>query len=167
MNTLRHSVLVALCLALGACGKQEPSQSPGSAAESEAAPSATVTAEDVKEKSVEALDTAKQFTAQQKEEAEEALQAKLDEWRSKVNDLSERAKSAGQASRAEIEEKLSQLRKKMDDAQEKLAALKGAGEDAWQDLKSDLEDAVDDVQEFYRDAKTIVVSDAEQAEGGN
>jgi len=132
-------IVVLLALSLG-CGQQEP-QKP-------------VTSKDVKQKATEAVQTAKEYLAQQQEKYLKEAQEKLNNLDKEISDLRQQAeKQTG-----EVQQKLSgqadSLQKKLEAAKAKLAAMKDASGDAWKKLKSGMDSAVDELEKSYKQAET-------------
>ncbi|UCD56671.1 MAG: hypothetical protein JSV16_12690 [Candidatus Hydrogenedentota bacterium] len=146
MKTLKLVMVIASASLLvpwflTACGKQaEPPKE-----------EAEVSAEDVKKESLEALETAKAYTLQQKQEYQNKIEAKLDEVDAQIDELKARAEQAKDETKAKLYKQIEELQKKQEAAREKLEELKTASEQAWEKLKSEMDAAVEDLENFIKD----------------
>jgi hypothetical protein len=131
------SVLGALLLV--ACGEREEP------AKVEQAPSA----QEVTEKAKEAVEETA-AVQKQREEYEQRIEAKLEEYGEKLADLHSKAEGLEQQARADFDQKIQALQEKQQLALEKLAELKSAGSEAWEDMKSGVSAAMEDLDQTYQ-----------------
>ncbi len=82
------------------------------------------------------------------------MEAKLQEWGSKLDELKAKADRAGADSKAELNKKIEALGEKRDAMQQKLAELKSSGDDAWESLKAGAESAWDELSAAFEEAKS-------------
>lgn len=112
-----------------------------------------VTAGDVKKEAQEALESAKTYTLQQKEAYQKQVEAKLQEYNRKIQDLQKKASSSASDLTAEGKEKLDQvienLKKKKQAAGEKLNELKSDSSKAWEAAKSGVDQALHELDKAY------------------
>jgi TolA-binding protein len=131
--------LLSVALFLSACGKQDK---PVVEEQTE------VSIETVKEETKEALEAAKAYTLQQKQEYQEKAEAKLDEIDITIAQLKGRAEKASDEAKTKLDAQVEELQKKQEAAREKLQELESAGAEKWEDLKSDMDAAIDDLANF-------------------
>lgn len=145
-NKLVQPAWLALLLSIAVLGIAAGQQ--GQAAETKG----TTTAADVKKESQEAMATAKEYTAQQKDAFYKKMQAELDEMQAKIDKLKEKAGKASEKTKAETEKKVQELEKQKEAAGKKLNVLKSAGAEVWGDLKSGMNKTLDDLKKSYKRA---------------
>lgn len=109
-------------------------------AETPAASAATV-----REKAADAAQAAKEYSLQQKEEYQKAVEAKLDALGHKIDEFKAKAAGMGDQARTEVRHESKKLDGKMKVARKKLKKVKAASAKALKDLRKGLDDAVDDV----------------------
>jgi len=134
--------LVSVSLFSSACGKQESSVDE----QTQAPPEGSI--EKVKEETKEALEAAKTYTLQQKQEYQKKMEAKLDEFDITIAQLKARAETATDEAKVKLDEQVQELQRKQEDARKKLDELKSAGADAWENLKSEMDAAIEDLANF-------------------
>lgn len=111
-----------------------------------------VSAQDVKKETKEALETTKEFTAQQKEDFQRKMRAELDRMQKQIDHLTAKANQAKKDAQAELNKAIGELQKQKDAAGKKLQELESASEKAWGDLKSGLNAAMEDLEKSYKRA---------------
>lgn len=164
MKKFGLSTVILLSLLLGAwflsaCGKKEqPVKQPveGKVEAEPAKPGAEeVSAEDVKRKTDEALEAAKAYTMQQKQEYQQKMEAELNDFNRqvdiKVEELKAKAEKSEAEAKEELDKQIKELREKQKDAQKKLDELKSASGKAWDDLKSEMDAKMNDLKNFIKD----------------
>lgn len=149
----RKALLIMLTVFFGlaflvACGDQK-----------EAEKSKTkVTSMDVKKEAKEAIQTAKTYTKQQKEEYLNQLDAKIKEFDREMQELLAKTKSSAIEMKDESKEKVNQsleeLRKKKQAAAEKLNELKSSSNEAWEEIKSGMDSAIDELNKAFDRARS-------------
>ena len=131
-----------------ACGDQKEAQKPETA----------VTSADVKKEATEAMETAKAYTRQQKEEYQKKMEARLQELDSEIQQLQAKAQSSAtelkEKSKAEFNQSMEDLRNKQQVATEKLNELKSASGQAWEDIKGGVNSAMDELGKAYDRARS-------------
>lgn len=122
------------CLAfLVACGDQKEAKK----SETE------VTSVDVKKEAKEAMETAKIYAHQQKEEYLQQIEAKIKEYDREMQELLAKAQSKAtdlkEESKAQFNQSMEELSNKKKAAAEKLNELNSASAEAWGDIKSGMD----------------------------
>lgn len=113
-----------------------------------------VTEEDLKRESREAVDAARQYSAQQKEAFQKRMQKELDDLQPKIEELKRQAESASEQVRIEAKRQIRELEKERDKASRKLTELQAAGEEAWGELKTGMNAALTELRQSYDRAKS-------------
>lgn len=134
-------VVVGASIFLIACGeKQEP-----------------VTASDVKEEIIEAVEATGIFTQQKKDAYLQKFESKINEWDQEITDLEAKLESKTteltQEGKTELNERLETLRNKKEMAAQKLNELKTAISPAWEELKEGMDAALEDLNEAFKAAR--------------
>ncbi len=112
----------------------------------------TVTAKDVKRETGEALETTKDYLAQQKEKYQKDAESTLNDINNKIKELQSKAEQAGADTKVKYQEIIEGLRKKQGEAQSKLNDLKSKSADAWEDVKSGMDVMLENLKKSYNDA---------------
>jgi uncharacterized protein (DUF3084 family) len=119
-------------------------------------PLTNVSAREVRRETREAVDAARQFTAENKERFLASTEAKLKECGQKIADFD--AKLATLAydynAKAEGTKALDALREKRTQLGQQLEKLRQCSEEAWQDAKTAVESAAAEVDKTYEHAKS-------------
>ncbi len=126
----------------------------GCKASKEANTEKSVTAGDVKKEAREALETASQFTEQQKKEYQATIESRLREIGKKLEDMKSGADRLKEEARSELKKEMENLEKKKADAEQKLAQLKTETGKAWEDIKNGLDKALVEIDEAYEKASS-------------
>jgi TolA-binding protein len=117
-----------------------------------------VTYEDVKKESKEAMETAKEYTQEKKEEYLMQMRAKLDEFNKEIQELQSKAASNAiglkEASKEELNQSMKELAEKKKAAAEKIDELKNASGDAWDDIKTGADSAMDELSKALERARS-------------
>lgn len=82
----------------------------------------------------------------QKNEYQQKMEARLDEWRAEIDKLQSKAASAKEDTQKAIEKNLDSLRDQMNSARARLEELGKASEHAWKDLRTGVDRAMDDLK---------------------
>jgi len=121
-----------------------------------ALPPTNVSAREVRKEAREAVDTARQFAFENKEQFLASMEAKLKECGQKIADFD--AKLATLAyeynAKAEGSKALDALREKRTQLGQHLEKLRQCSEEAWQDAKAAVESAAAEVDKAYENAKS-------------
>ncbi|MBF8277239.1 MAG: hypothetical protein HW390_2312 [Candidatus Brocadiaceae bacterium] len=112
----------------------------------------TVTAKDVKRETGEALETTKNYVAQQKEKYQKDAESTLNDINNKIKGLQSKAEQAGADTKDKYNEIIEGLRKKQEEAQTKLGDLKSRSADAWEDVKSGMDAVLENLKTSCNDA---------------
>ncbi|QDV48864.1 sll1863 family stress response protein [Gimesia fumaroli] len=137
--------LLSLSLLLVACENQSPSDS--------APVEKKVTGDDVKKEVGEAIDTAKDFTAQKKDEYAKQINKKLADLNVKIEEMQAKGAKLKDDAKAKWDEKMKDLEAKRAELNEKLEQVKDSSADAWAGLKKDIESAWDNLKKSFDDAE--------------
>lgn len=151
---MKHRVLFILLTlffgltALTACGGQE-----------EAAQTETeVTAEDVKEESAEAVETAAAYTEARKDEYMEQINSRLEAMDREIEALEKKIQAGTTEMKAESQAKLNAalatLRTQKAAAEQQYEELKTASSEGWDDIKTGMDAAMDDMQVAFEKAQS-------------
>ena len=133
---------------LVACGDQKKAE------KSETA----VTSMDVKKEVKEAVETAKSYTQQQKEEYLRQIDAKIKEFDREMQELLAKAQSGAtdlkEEGKAQFDQSMEELRNKKEAATKKLNEINSASGEAWKDIKSGMESAMDELSKAFDRARS-------------
>ena len=113
-----------------------------------------VHADDVRREVREALQAAKAYTFQRKDEYQRKLQGVLDDMDERIDDLQEQAESATGAAQKEAQARLRELRAKREVVRERLQKVSAATADTWDRVTAAVSDAVQDFQKMYDDVRS-------------
>jgi vacuolar-type H+-ATPase subunit I/STV1 len=113
-----------------------------------------VHADDVRREVREALQAAKSYTFQRKDEYQRKLQDVLNDMDERIDDLQEQAETATGQARKEAEAKLRELRAKREVVRERLQKVNAATADTWDRVTAAVSDAVQDFQKMYDDVRS-------------
>jgi hypothetical protein len=113
---------------------------------------APVTAEEVQRELREALESAKAYTFEQKEEYQKKLQPVLRDLDDRIEDLKEKAKGAGTEARKWYAQAIQELRREREVVREQLAKARAAAPGAWEEVKSGVNAAWDDLRKAFQRA---------------
>ena len=119
-----------------------------------AADTGPATPERVEKQAQQALDTAKEYTMQQKQEYQKKIESQLDELSKQIDQLKEKAKTVKQDAVAKLESTIEELKKKQQVAEERLPELRSATSKAWVEVKAGVDKAMDDLKKAYEKAKS-------------
>ncbi len=132
---------LSLSLFLVACGKQN-SPAPVSGEKQ-------VTGEDVKQKMGEAVETAKDFTLQKRDEYQKQINQKLADLDVKIAELETKGADLKDDAKVKWNEKLEDLKMKRGKVAEKLEEFSKSSADAWEGLKKDMDSAWENLKQAY------------------
>ena len=143
MVSIRGLSTIMLLLAVGVftgCGDKERDQGK----------TEKVSAEDVKEKTMEAYDATKAYTQEQMKAFHEQMKTRLSEYNDDIDKLQAKVEALGGDAKAKAEQQMTELRQKRDDVSKKLQDLSSSSGNAWEQLKSGIEAALDDLGNTYK-----------------
>jgi hypothetical protein len=113
---------------------------------------APVTAQEVQQELREALESAKAYTFQQKEEYQKRLEPVLGDLDERIEGLKEQAKGAGTEARKWYAQAIQELRRERELVREQLAKVQAAAPGAWEEVKSGVSAAWDDLRKAFQRA---------------
>ncbi|QDT25521.1 sll1863 family stress response protein [Gimesia panareensis] len=131
----------SLSLLLVSCAKESPSDS--------TSVEQPVTSEDVKQKVGEAVDTAKEFTKQKRDEYAKQFQQQLEDLNGKITALESRGAKLKDDAKVKWNEQLDELKKQRDQVSKNFEEFQKSSVDAWEGLSKDLDVAWDNLKEAY------------------
>jgi len=114
----------------------------------------TASPEQVKQQAQQALETAKQYTMQEKEEYQKKIEAQLADLSKQIEGLKGKAKAAKQEMAAQLEAQLAEFKKQEQEVAKKLPELRSATSKAWGEVKGALDGAMDDLKKAYENARS-------------
>ncbi|MCA9013716.1 MAG: hypothetical protein KDA77_00160 [Planctomycetaceae bacterium] len=138
---MRCLTLCVMSLFLVACGNQNGS-TPVSGEQQ-------VTAEDVKQKVDEAVETATEFTKQKRDEYAGQIQQQLEELNGKIADLETKGAKLKDEAKTKWNERLKHLKQNRDQVNQQLEEFNKSSADAWDGLKRDLDIAWKNLKQAY------------------
>jgi hypothetical protein len=100
------------------------------------------TKEDVINEFQEAIDTAKAYTIDEKNQFMQTIKVKRDNTKVKINELKNKLISMKNAQKKALEEKLIELDNMQEVVEQKINSLSAASEEAYQDLRTGLDSAM-------------------------
>jgi chromosome segregation ATPase len=117
-----------------------------------------VTSADVKKEAKEAMETAKTYAQQQKEEYLQQIEAKMKEYDREMQELLAKAQSGAtdlkEESKAQFDQSMEELRNKKEAAAKKLNEINSESGEAWKDIKSGMESAMDELSKAFDRARS-------------
>ena len=143
-------------LSMAGCGKE-----PMAVVASTNAPTGNV--DKLKEQARNAVNTTKDYLAQQKGRWQKSYSDKLSEFDKQLADLKAKSSAAGDRARSEWSKTLSQLEQKRESAAQKLEQFKNAGADTWQELKTNAETAFADLEKSVKETFSRFTNDNKSA----
>jgi chromosome segregation ATPase len=90
---------------------------------------------------------------EQKETYQQKIQSQLDEWRSDIDRLREKAKNATAEKKLKYQENIDKLELKMDEGKSKLKDLKESGAEAWDAVKDGADSIWDTMKATFAEVK--------------
>jgi DNA repair exonuclease SbcCD ATPase subunit len=87
-----------------------------------------------------------------KEQYQEKIEAQLNKWSQKFQELQARGETASAAAKAEIDKQVADLQAKLTIARMKLQELRQAGEETWETARTSLDEALEEVSNTWADA---------------
>jgi Skp family chaperone for outer membrane proteins len=97
----------------------------------------------------EAVEATKQYTLQQKETFQKAVQAELAEMQVKIAELQKKTHAASAEARTEMQKALQELEHKKAEAGKQLEEVNASTSSAWSKLKDNMNAAVEDLKKSY------------------
>ena len=90
---------------------------------------------------------------EQKESYQQKIQDQLDEWRSDIDRLKEKAKNATAEKKLKYQETIDKMELKMDEGKSKLKDLKESGSEAWDAVKDGADSIWDTMKATFAEVK--------------
>jgi len=156
-NLTRTAAIPAVCVIMAlltACGDQKE---PATSSEP------SVTSEDVKKEAKDAAETTMTYLEAKKREYQGQVEARLEEYDKKLDELKATAMTLGEEAQANINQKMEVLQKKMASAYQKLDDLKIAADNAWDGSKSHMDSALEEVENAYQETKKEAMNASEES----
>ena len=111
-----------------------------------------VSTQDVSRETKKALDTTKEYSAQQKAAFQKAMQRELEDMHGRLNTLKTTTAKASGRTRAELQQAIKELERKQTAAAKELAALRLSGGKTWAKTKSGMRNAMEEMEDAYQEA---------------
>jgi len=134
-------VALALALLIAGCDRPTP-QSERQA-----------TGQDVKRETKEAVDTTKQYVAENKDEFVAKTETKLRELDARIVDLTAKTSTVKDDAKAEADQLMTSLRRQRSEVDKQLNTLKQSSKEMWADAKAAFDTAFDELQKAYEKTK--------------
>ncbi len=115
-----------------------------------------VSTQDVSRETREALNTTKEYTAQQRAAFQKAMQRELKAMQVRLKTLKAKLAKASGKTRAELQQAIKDLEGKEHVAAKQLAALRLKGGSAWAKAKSGMHHAMEEMEDVYQQALSKV-----------
>jgi hypothetical protein len=131
---------------LAGCGEQ-----PEPDVKTENEKKAGVSANDLKKETEEALETAKTYALQEKEEYQEKMEAKLKELDAQIDRMKAEAKESTEEAKAALEKRIQEMEEKREAAGKKLEEVRESSVEAWRNLKSDMDDIMSNLEKRIKE----------------
>src|SRR5262249_31401609 len=112
-----------------------------------------VTTADIKTKVKEALEAAKNYSYDRKDEYAQKLQNVADDLNKKIAELKIQAEQAGAEAKARLQPQIDELRKKSEVVQQRLRKGKEASPAVWNDIKAGASKALEELQDAFEKAR--------------
>jgi chromosome segregation ATPase len=139
---------VLLAVFLGGCGEAPTSEVEKPAAPAEESTRETgVSATDVKQEAGEALDAAKTYAAQRKEEYQKKMEARLKELDEQLDKIRADAQESTEEARAALDKRIEELETQRDAARKKLDEIRKTSAEKWENLKSEMDAVMNNLEE--------------------
>jgi TolA-binding protein len=133
-------ILAGLFAALG-CEQEPADRTPGK-----------VTSQDVRRDAGQAVNTAAEYSQQDKEVFQKKLESQLNELDAKIAKLHEKGRDLKDQAKANWDQKMAELETKRGAARAKLAEIGHSSKEAWKDVQKGAQLAYDDLDKAFRDA---------------
>jgi TolA-binding protein len=149
MKFWMHAIVpfVFLILFTAGCGEgAKPEAEKTGAPETSVKEQPAVSAEDIRHETKEALETAREYTLQQKEAYQKKMETKLEELDTRIDKMKAEARESTEETKASIEKKVKELEAKRDAATKKLDEIKKSSVEKWENLKSDMDSLMNDLE---------------------
>ena len=111
------------------------------------------TAEEVKQKTNEAVSTASEYTKEQKDKFQADMRMKLDNMKKDISKMKHDASKKSAAAKQDLREEITKLEKKESDMKQSLAKLEKSSGKAWDEMKEGMSKSWDDLSNSYESAK--------------
>ncbi len=99
----------------------------------------------------EAVEATKQYTIQQQETFQKAVQRELAEMQIKIAELQKKTNAASAEARSDMQKALQELERKKDEARKQLDEVNESTSSAWSKLKDNMNAAVEDLKKSYKE----------------
>lgn len=99
----------------------------------------------------EAVQATKQYSIQQKEIFQKAVQSELAEMQIKIAELQKKTNAASAEARSDMQKALQELEHKKEEARKQLDEVNESTSSAWSKLKDNMNAAVDDLKKSYKE----------------
>ena len=99
----------------------------------------------------EAVESTTQYTMQQKDTFQKAVQAELAEMQTKIAELRKQTNAAAVEARAEMQKALQELERNKEEARKQLDEVTQSTNSAWSKLKDNMNAAVADLKKSYKE----------------
>lgn len=109
--------------------------------------------EDVKRETKEAVDTASQYSVEQKEKVQKNMEENLTKMKKEIADLKAEAERKGSAVSANTKTKIHEMELKQEELQKDLSKLKASSGRAWEEMKKGMNQAMKSLSDSYQKAK--------------
>jgi hypothetical protein len=140
LRLLGGTLLGATLFALG-CGSDQPPAAGGTAGS------------DVTQQAEQGLDSSTRLAQQEKNDFVRATQQEMDEIKTDLDALKQKADSAQGAAKDKLDDQVRALEEKWNAADAKLAALRAEGVDTWADMKQQVLAALTDLKASYQEMR--------------
>ena len=111
-----------------------------------------VSTKKVTKEAKEALQATQEYTAQQKQAFQKAIQGELVTMQRQIDSLKAKSRKASGQARTDLQQAIRELEQKKVVADHKLAKLQSSSAQAWADAQSALNEAMEDMQRSYQQA---------------
>lgn len=99
----------------------------------------------------EAVEATKQYSIQQKEIFQKAVQSELAEMQIKIAELQKKTNAASAEARSDMQKALQELEHKKEEARKQLDEVNESTSSAWSKLKDNMNAAVEDLKKNYKE----------------
>jgi hypothetical protein len=103
----------------------------------------------VKQETKEALDAARKYAAQKKEQYQREMEAELDSLSRDIQELKAKAEKAGAKTRVEVTKQIAELEKQKEVVSRKLRELQAHSAEAWEGMKAGIDSAIAELKKSY------------------
>jgi len=136
--TILFCVIFLMTGLFAGCGEQEEQQA--------------VTGQDVKEEAKEAVETTMAYTQAKKEQIQNALAAKVEDYEQKLQELQDQGEKLTAEGKDAFNDQVAELQKKKEALEQKVRELQSSSGKAWEDLKAGIDAAAEDLDRALDEA---------------